>query len=178
MPARPALMKTRHRRLQCTEEYDQMDQPEADRCSACISRRAMLRGGAAGALMLALPIGCTASNSDVSGPIPAGNVADVQVGALQAVAGENVILGRDANGLYAMTRVCTHQGQLVSILTLGSTTVLHCYGHGSEFDADGQVIIGPATRPLEHFQVDLAADGSITIQADQFVTADTRTPVG
>lgn len=138
----------------------------------------MLRSGAAGALMLALPMGCTASNTTSAGPIAAGNVADVGVGALEAVAGENVILARDATGLYAMTRVCTHQGQLVSILTLGATTVLHCYGHGSEFDTNGQVITGPAARPLEHFQVDLAADGSITVQGDQFVTPDTRTPVG
>jgi Rieske Fe-S protein len=154
-----------------------MDQPDADRCSACISRRAMLRAGAAGAAMLALPIGCTASNTNASGPIAAGNVAGVNVGTLQVVAAENLLLGRDPNGLYAMTRVCTHQGQLVSILTLGPATILHCYGHGSEFTANGQVITGPATRPLEHFQVDLADDGSITIQGDQFVTADTRTPV-
>jgi Rieske Fe-S protein len=161
------------------EEHHQMDRAEADRCSACISRRAMLRGGAAGAAMLALPIGgCTASNANASGPIAAGNVADVNVGTLQVVAGENLLLGRDPSGLYAMTRVCTHQGQLVSILTLGPATILHCYGHGSEFTANGQVITGPATRPLEHFQVDLSDDGNITIQGDQFVTPDTRTPVG
>jgi len=154
-----------------------MDQPDADSCSACISRRAMLRGGAAGAVMMALPLGCTAS-SHTPGPIPAGNVTDLRVGALQPVDSENVFLARDTQGLYAMTRICTHQGQLVSILAIGPATVLHCYGHGSEFDTNGAVITGPATRPLEHLRVDLAADGSITIQGDQFVTADTRTPAG
>ena len=154
-----------------------MDQPDADSCSACISRRAVLRGGAVGAMMMALPLGC-ASSTPTPGPILAGNVADVRVDSLQVVPGEQVFLARDTNGLYAMTQVCTHQGQLVSILTLGATTVLHCYGHGSEFDTNGQVITGPAARPLEHFQVDLAADGSITVQGDQFVTPDTRTPVG
>jgi Rieske Fe-S protein len=155
-----------------------MDQPDADSCSACITRRAMLRGGAAGALMMALPpLGCTAS-SHTPGPIPAGNVADLRVGALQTVDDDNVFLARDIKGLYAMTRVCTHQGQLVSILSVGPATVLHCFGHGSEFDINGGVITGPATRPLEHLRVDLAADGSITIQGDQFVTADTRTPAG
>jgi Rieske Fe-S protein len=153
-----------------------MDQPEPDSCSACITRRAMLRGGAAGAVMMALPLGCTAS-SHTPGPIPAGNVANVRVGALQIVDDENVFLARDTNGLYAMTRVCTHQSQLVAILTVGPATVLHCYGHGSQFDTNGAVITGPATRPLEHLRVDLASDGSITIQGDQFVTADTRTAV-
>ena len=154
-----------------------MDQPDADSCSACISRRAMLRGGAAGAVMIALPLGCSPSGH-TPGPIPAGNAADVRVGALQVVPGEYVFLARDSGGLYAMTRVCTHQGQLVSILTIGPATVLHCYGHGSQFDTNGAVITGPATRPLEHLRVDLATDGSITIQGDEFVTADTRTPVG
>jgi nitrite reductase/ring-hydroxylating ferredoxin subunit len=153
-----------------------MDQADADSCSACITRRAMLRGGAAGAVMMALPLGCTAS-SHTPGPIPAGNVTDVRVGALQVVDGENVFLARDSKGLYAMTRICTHQGQLVTILAIGPATVLHCYGHGSEFDTNGTVVIGPATRPLEHLRVDLATDGSITIQGDQFVTADTRTPI-
>ncbi len=153
-----------------------MEQPDADSCSRC-TRRAVLRGGAAGAVMMALPLGCTASNP-TPGPIAAGNVADLRVGTMQIVNGENLFIARDTNGLYAMTRVCTHQGQLVSIIAAGPVTVLHCYGHGSEFNTNGAVITGPATRPLEHLQVDLAADGSITVQGDQFVTADTRTPVG
>jgi Rieske Fe-S protein len=127
--------------------------------------------------MMALPLGCTASNTG-TGPISAGNVADLRVNTLQLVSGESVFLGRDTNGLYAMTRVCTHQGQPVSIINVGLLTRLHCYGHGSEFDTNGAVLTGPALRPLEHLQVDLAADGGITIQSDQFVTADTRTPVG
>ena len=154
-----------------------MDQPDAKSCSACISRRAMLRGGAAGAAMLALPLGC-ASSTPTPGPIPAGNIADVRVNSLQIVPGEHVFLARDNDGLYAMTQVCTHQGQLVTVLTVGQTTVLHCYGHGSEFTTNGAVLTGPATRPLEHLRVDLAEDGTITVQGDQFVSADTRTPVG
>jgi nitrite reductase/ring-hydroxylating ferredoxin subunit len=154
-----------------------MDQADADSCSACITRRAMLRGGAVGAALIALPLGCTAS-SHTPGPIPGGNVADLRVGSLQVVNDDSVFLARDTEGLYAMTRVCTHQGQLVSILSIGPATVLHCFGHGSEFDTNGGVITGPATRPLEHLRVDLAADGTITIQGDQFVTTDTRTPVG
>ena len=154
-----------------------MDQPDADSCSACISRRAVLRGGAAGALMMALPLGC-ASSTQTPGPIPAGNVADVQVDSLEVVPGEHVFLARDTAGLYAMTQICTHQGQLVSILTVGQATVLHCYGHGSEFTTNGAVLTGPATRPLEHLQVELASAGASPIQGAPCVSADTRTPVG
>jgi len=149
------------------------DTPPAT-CATCISRRAVLRGGAAGALVAALPLGCM---NTPAGPVAAGNVADVRVGSLQAVGSETVLLGRDAGGLYAMTGVCTHMGQLVSVITVGSTTLLHCYGHGSEFSMNGAVTIGPATRPLEHFRVDLGSDGNITIQADELVTPDARTQV-
>ncbi len=175
-------MKKRLAALKSREDPDVMeDQPEPKRdtppatCATCISRRAVLRGGAAGALVAALPLGCMQSPA---GPVAAGNVADVRVGSLQAVGSESVLLGRDTGGLYAMTRVCTHLGQLVSIVTVGSTTVLHCYGHGSEFTMNGAVTTGPATSPLEHFRVDLADDGSITIQAGQLVTPDARTQVG
>ena len=156
-----------------------MDDPDKSPCSACISRRAVLRGGAgvgAGALWAALPVGCMQGNGGPSGPVAAGNVSDTQVGMLQLVSGENVILARDLRGLYAMTQVCTHQGQLVSIISVGVTPMLHCYQHGSEFSMDGTVTHGPATRPLEHFLVEVGGDGSITIHGDMLVAADARTP--
>jgi len=154
-----------------------MEEPETRTCSACISRRALLRVGATAAIMITLPVGCMQSNMPPVGPITAGNVAGVRVGTIQGVDGESVLLGRDAGGLYGMTRVCTHQGQLVSILGVGAATVLHCYGHGSEFTMNGAVTTGPATQPLEHLFVELATDGTITIHADQPVAADARTPV-
>jgi nitrite reductase/ring-hydroxylating ferredoxin subunit len=160
------------------EEYP-MDDPEKSPCSACISRRAVLRAGAgvgaAGALLAALPLGCMQGSSGPSGPVAAGNVSDTQVGMLKLVTGESLILARDLRGLYAMTQVCTHAGAPVTIISTGAIPMLHCYGHGSEFTMDGMVTHGPATQPLEHFQVDVAADGSITIRGDIPVAADVRT---
>jgi Rieske Fe-S protein len=171
-----------------------MKDPDTDPCSGCMSRRAALRGVAragagavslslsigslAGATLAGLPAGCMqAANAPPTGPVAAGNVADVQIGTLNLVAGENVILGRDAVGLYAMTRVCTHQGQLVSVVSLSGVPALHCYAHGSEFSMNGSVTHGPAGRALEHFKVELAADGGITIQGGQLVAPDWRMPV-
>ncbi|HET6148940.1 MAG TPA: Rieske (2Fe-2S) protein [Polyangia bacterium] len=153
-----------------------------------MSRRAALRGVAtagAGAVSLslsiaslaALPAGCMQTSSTPTGPVAAGNLADVQVGSLNLVAGENVILGRDDGGLFAMSRVCTHQGQLVSVVSVAGVPALHCYAHGSEFSMNGSVTHGPAGRALEHFRVELGADGSITIQGGQQVTSDWRLPV-
>ena len=165
-----------------------MDAPDKDPCSACMTRRALLRSVAsagAGAVtaslsvatLAALPAGCTPGNSAPSGPVAAGNLADVQVGSLTLVAGENLVLGRDGEGLYAMTRVCTHQGQLVSVVSVAGAPALHCYAHGSEFSMTGSVTHGPAARALEHFKVELGADGSITIQGGQVVPAEARTSV-
>jgi Rieske Fe-S protein len=166
-----------------------MNDRDQDPCSACMSRRAMLRGVAsagAGAVSIslsvatlgALPAGCMQGNAAPTGPVAAGNVNDIPVGSLNLIAGENVILARDDRGFYAMTRVCTHQGQLVSVVSLAGVPALHCYAHGSEFSMNGAPIHGPATAPLQHFKVEIGADGSIIIQGGQVVIADWRAPAG
>ena len=154
---------------------DHEDRP----CALCMSRRALLRGSAAGALVIAIgPAGCGGGAAPPSGPIPAGNLTDVAVGTIKVIPGENVILGRDQDGLYAMSQVCTHAGQLVGVVsTTGDPTAgIFCAAHGSAFDGNGAVTHGPAGAPLPHYAVDLAADGSITIQGAQIVAADVRTP--
>ena len=158
-----------------------MDAPETDPCSACLSRRSVLRAGATGAtvaLLASLPVaGCMSGGASPSGPVAAGQVADIQIGTLKVIAGASVILGRDPMGLYAMTQVCTHQGQLVEVVTVAGVPALHCYGHGSDFTMNGAVTHGPAGSPLEHFKVEVADDGSITIQGGTLVAATERTEV-
>jgi len=58
---------------------------------------------------------------------------------------------------------------------VGSAIVCNC--HNSGFSATGAVEFGPAHSPLEHYAVELAADGSITVHAGMVVGAATRTPV-
>lgn len=111
-----------------------------------------------------------------SGPIAAGSARDVAVGHFAFVPGQPLLLARDDRGLYAMTTICTHddcdmQGE-GRIDALG----LSCDCHGSQFDRNGGVRRGPAGAPLQHYRVDLSADGSITIQASVAVGADARTP--
>jgi Rieske Fe-S protein len=134
-----------------------------------VSRRGVLRlacAVSAGAAACANP-----SVSEPTGPIAAGNVKDLPSGSFR-VMGE-VALGRDAGGVYAMSAVCTHAGCPTVVNGAG----LYCPCHGSIFDHDGNVTRGPARRALPHYQVDIAADGAITVQASMVVAADTRTPV-
>jgi Rieske Fe-S protein len=139
-----------------------------------VARRTILQGGVAGAVALSLPACGPNMPSAASGPVAAGNLSGVAAGSLRAV-GDSLFLGRDANGLYAMTSICTHAGCQVSDT---SPTRLDCPCHGSRYDGNGAVLMGPALAPLQHFQVDLAADGSITIQASIPVASSARTATG
>jgi Rieske Fe-S protein len=140
-------------------------------------RRSVLRIGAAGTVALAtFPLGCGSGGaSPPSGPFTAGNVSAVPTGALHIVPGENAFLGHDAGGLYAMSAVCTHSGCLVTQPPDGMGEV-PCLCHGSLFDRNGAVLRGPATSPLQHYHVDVASDGTITVQGDMPVAATERTP--
>jgi len=142
-----------------------------------IDRRTVLKGGAAGSIFLAVvPAACNDSVSPPTGPVPGGNVSEVAVDTLRIVSGENVALGRDTGGLYAMSAACTHQGCLVSAAGTPEKG-LSCPCHGSRFDGNGAVTQGPASSPLQHYRVDVASDGTITIQGGDPVAADARTAV-
>jgi cytochrome b6-f complex iron-sulfur subunit len=110
------------------------------------------------------------------GDVTAGNVSALQEGTVKAVSGSPVFVGRDSNGVYAMTTTCTHAGCDMSSAQAISTKIT-CSCHGSAFDLNGNVVNGPASSPLAHYAVSLATDGTITVHGAQEVSASTRTPV-
>ena len=117
---------------------------------------------------------CNTTGTPPSGPESTGNISALHVGPLIIMS--NVIVARDANGVYAMSAVCTHAGRF---LDDGAQTIaagLSCPCHGSAFDGNGSVSHGPANTPLQHYAVTIAADGTITVDGSQSVSADTRTP--
>jgi len=111
------------------------------------------------------------------GALSAGNVVDIPVGTLRVVGGRSVCLGRDQDGLYAMTLTCTHQGcDMARRGSVGSWGV-RCNCHGASFDANGEVLGGPAPDPLSHFLVSVDGNGAITIDTDVDADPSDRVPV-
>ncbi|HLV18063.1 MAG TPA: Rieske 2Fe-2S domain-containing protein, partial [Pseudomonas sp.] len=69
-------------------------------------------------------------------------------GAIVTYNGEQLAVWRDDTGvLYAVSAACTHKGCTVTWNNADRTWDCPC--HGSIFQADGEVIHGPAKKPLE-----------------------------
>jgi cytochrome b6-f complex iron-sulfur subunit len=143
------------------------------------SRRRFLQVVAnGGALAGAATLGFACSSlPGLSGSYAAGNVSRLQVGELLALSDGPVAVGRDKNGVYAMTLICTHRGCDMSSQGAVSSQGIVCYCHGSTFDVNGNPTGGPAGSPLQHYEVTIDAAGAMTVNGDAPVSADTRTPV-
>jgi Rieske Fe-S protein len=100
------------------------------------------------------------------------NVSSIPIGSLSIVGGI-FLVGRDADGLYAMSMECTHKGCTVTLT--GSD--LACTCHESRFDSNGEVLQGPAPTPLPHFAVSVDAAGNISIDRFTVVSGSERTAV-
>ena len=70
-----------------------------------------------------------------------------------------VVLTRTEQGVTALRVNCTHQG--FPVMRVGK--VLECELHGSRFEpATGEVVLGPAARPLQRYEV-VEKDGGIFV---------------
>ncbi len=116
--------------------------------------------------------GCVATGP--SGTIQAGNVSALGVPSLKAVPNESLAVGRDENGVYALSLICTHASCDMETQGSVSSQGIVCFCHGSQFTANGAVVSGPAGSPLEHYEVTVDAQGAITVNADKPVDASTR----
>lgn len=75
-----------------------------------------------------------------------------------------------AEGLYAISSVCTHLGCVV----LKNENDYFCPCHGSRFNPEGKVISGPAPRPLIYLELILSPDGQLVVDRQKEVAADVR----
>ena len=161
-----------------------MANDETDRCSNCCKRAVnrrellMLAGATTGLMVLGGAVsGCgSPTGTPPSGPVAAGNISALTVGSLLVMT--NFVVAMDANGVYAMSAVCTHAGCLLDDGSDKIASGLSCPCHGSTFDGNGSVTNGPARSPLQHYAVAIAADGGLTVDGSHPVSTSTRTPTG
>jgi len=84
--------------------------------------------------------------------------------------GHSVAMMRDAEGVYAISLVCTHLGCIVK----GTPHGFECPCHGSLFAPDGSVVKGPAPRALPWFQVVDGGGGTFLVDEDAVVPPGTK----
>lgn len=90
-----------------------------------------------------------------------GTPVDYPVNSVTYFAEQQVYVLRTANGIFAQSAVCTHLGCITQWNP--EPRWISCPCHGSRFSDDGKVLLGPAPRPLPHFDVRLMADGGLLV---------------
>ncbi len=87
-----------------------------------------------------------------------GRVEDIPIGSVLVIPKRKIFVARNDQGCFAMSSVCTHLGCMVQHQTASKAKEeFFCPCHGSRFDFEGNVVGGPAPRPLD--QVSLEIDG-------------------
>ncbi|MEO6702064.1 MAG: Rieske (2Fe-2S) protein [Jatrophihabitantaceae bacterium] len=156
--------------------------PDASRAPLQVSRRGMLAVGAVGVSATALAA-CSKAASPSSAPPAAGSstgsastgtssantpagplakLSDIKVGeAISATGpdGAKIIIARPSQTtVAAFSAICTHQGCTVA----PAGKELDCPCHGSVYNATtGEVINGPAPRPLAKVNVSISGDNVV-----------------
>ncbi len=97
---------------------------------------------------------------------------DLPVGSVMPLPEHKLVIFRDADGIYAISSVCTHMRCLLSFKKGSSTFFCSC--HGSEFKSDGSVQRGPAQTSLSWFSVEADKAGVIKVDMSKTVPVGTK----
>jgi len=93
-----------------------------------------------------------------------GKVAEYPVGSVTAFPTGRFSLVHVESGFLALYQRCTHLGCITKPWDEGQQA-FHCTCHGSLFTREGEVISGPAPRPLDLFPVEIV-DGAVVVDTD------------
>ena len=104
------------------------------------------------------------------GTVSAGNVSDYQVGEVRRITEGKFFISRVPEGFLALWQKCPHLGCSVpwaandrSEDSVAPTGRFNCPCHGSIYDRYGQIITGPAPRPMDMFPLSIR-DGRIAVE--------------
>jgi Rieske Fe-S protein len=75
-----------------------------------------------------------------------------------------IVVGRTADGFFALSTVCPHLGCVVR--WLADEGRFHCPCHGSKFAPDGAVLNGPASQDLVSLAVGIDEQGRLVVDPD------------
>jgi Rieske Fe-S protein len=140
-----------------------------------LNRRTAVAG--AGVAIAAVALAACSSDSDDSGsdptadagggsPAPAAQAGNVVGKTSEVPVGSGAILGgvvvtQPTSGTFlAFSPVCPHKGCNCDAVT---GTTINCPCHGSKFNLDGSVAVGPSTQPL--------APKSVSVDGDSLVVS-------
>ncbi len=150
------------------------ERPEAGE-SPGVSRRSFLDGLLAG--MVALLVAATvypivrylwpsyrraAAGRERSLSIPLGQVPE-GAAHFTKFGGESVVVVRTEESVYALSAVCTHLGCIVKWDQARGQLICPC--HAAIFDVNGNVLGGPAPRPLPSYGVRVVGDKIVLEEA-------------
>lgn len=139
-----------------------------------LNRRAFLTWVGVGWLASSLPVALAACSQTNQTESP--NTEFQTVGSVEELDKSNQLLNKNSpvgsvlvvrtaatNELSAVNPTCTHAGCVVQ--WQGSLKKFACPCHGSEFGADGEVLKGPAKKPLKTYQVKIEGNSVLVKQS-------------
>ena len=91
----------------------------------------------------------------------AGDPGDYSEGTIRFNKEKKAYVCGGPGGVYALSAVCTHLGCITRFLS--DQNVIACPCHGSRFDLEGNVVEGPAPRPLPWLQVGTDPNGLLVV---------------
>ncbi len=91
-----------------------------------------------------------------------GLASNYPIGSRSIIPDVPAILIHTPSGFSALSLVCTHLGCTVERKNYG----FECPCHGSEYDANGNVLRGPAQKPLRALRVEITADQHVILHTD------------
>jgi len=91
-----------------------------------------------------------------------GLAADYPLNSRTLLSNIPAVLLHTEKGFSAMSLICTHLGCTVEQKADGFT----CPCHGSRYNANGNVLKGPAAKPLQSLRVEVTAEGNLKLFID------------
>ena len=142
--------------------------------SAGLSRRQVLVRGALTTTAIALGgtllNACSKRTEDhpqvTSGTVSVGTWQEVPAGTVSTrfMIQYGIVLSNDSGTVLAIRPKCTHKGCIVPWVEEQNQFVCPC--HGSRYNILGQVVHGPAKRPLPAITTVKKSDGTLTVDLD------------